>query len=41
MEQLASHFLGAEKIAFEGIGHLPYEECPDEFNRALISFLNR
>jgi pimeloyl-ACP methyl ester carboxylesterase len=41
MEQLASHFLGAEKIAFQGIGHLPYEECPDEFNRALISFLNR
>jgi pimeloyl-ACP methyl ester carboxylesterase len=21
------------------VGHLPYEEAPDEFNRALIEFL--
>jgi pimeloyl-ACP methyl ester carboxylesterase len=26
-------------IVFPGIGHLPYEECPEEFNRALIEFL--
>jgi len=24
---------------FEGVGHLPYEEAPEEFNRELISFL--
>jgi hypothetical protein len=26
-------------VTFEGVGHLPYEEAPDEFNRALIDFL--
>jgi len=41
MEKLALHFPGAEKIAFEGAGHLPYEECAEEFNRALLKFLNR
>ena len=41
MERLARYFPGAEKVAFQGIGHLPYEECPEEFNRALISFLER
>jgi pimeloyl-ACP methyl ester carboxylesterase len=28
-------------IVFSGIGHLPYEECPEEFNGALIEFLTR
>ena len=23
----------------EGVGHLPYEEVPDEFNRAVVDFL--
>jgi len=41
MERLGRYFPGAEKVAFEGVGHLPYEECADEFNRALIGFLNR
>lgn len=39
MEPLARHFDDVEKIVFPGIGHLPYEECPGEFNRALIRFL--
>jgi len=26
---------------FDGVGHLPYEEVPEEFNRALVDFLNR
>jgi len=26
-------------VAFSGVGHLPYEEAPQEFNRALIEFL--
>ncbi len=39
MEPLARYFAHAERVVFQGIGHLPYEECPDEFNRALIRFL--
>jgi pimeloyl-ACP methyl ester carboxylesterase len=41
MEPLALHFPGAEKVVFQGVGHLPYEECAEEFNRALIGFLQR
>jgi len=36
---LAKHFSNCQTIIFPGIGHLPYEECPEEFNRALIEFL--
>jgi len=36
---LAKHFPNSEVIIFPGVGHLPYEECPDEFNRELIEFL--
>ena len=39
MEPLARHFDHVEKIVFPGVGHLPYEECPKEFNQALIRFL--
>ena len=39
MEPLARHFSNVQKVVFPGIGHLPYEECPEEFNRALIEFL--
>jgi len=39
MEQLAKHFDHCQRIVFHGIGHLPYEQCPEEFNRALIGFL--
>lgn len=38
-ETLAKFFPNSESIIFPGIGHLPYEECPEEFNRALIEFL--
>jgi pimeloyl-ACP methyl ester carboxylesterase len=41
MEPLARHFANAQAVVFPGIGHLPYEECPDEFNRALIEFLGQ
>jgi len=40
MEPLAKYFPNAEKVVFPGIGHLPYEECPQEFNQALVRFLN-
>ena len=38
-EPLRQNFCNARLAAFEGIGHLPYEECPEEFNRVLIEFL--
>jgi len=41
MEPLARHFSKVRTIVFPGVGHLPYEECPDEFNRALIQFLRK
>ena len=29
----------AELVVLEGAGHLPYEEAPEEFNRALLKYL--
>ena len=37
--RLAKYFPNSRTIIFPGIGHLPYEECAEEFNRALIDFL--
>jgi pimeloyl-ACP methyl ester carboxylesterase len=31
----------SQLVMMPGIGHLPYEECPDEFNRVLLGFLTR
>ncbi len=31
----------SQLIVFPGVGHLPYEECAEEFNAALIEFLTR
>jgi len=39
MQPLARHFTNVKTVVFPGVGHLPYEECPEEFNRALIQFL--
>jgi pimeloyl-ACP methyl ester carboxylesterase len=38
-EPLQRNFHDAKLVFFEGVGHLPYEEAPAEFNRALIEFL--
>jgi pimeloyl-ACP methyl ester carboxylesterase len=38
---LAKYFPNSKVIIFPGIGHLPYEECPEEFNKALIEFLTQ
>jgi len=38
---LQKYFPNSKLIIFPGIGHLPYEECPEEFNQALIDFLAR
>jgi pimeloyl-ACP methyl ester carboxylesterase len=40
-ELLAKYFPNSKLIIFPGIGHLPYEECAEEFNRTLIEFLAR
>jgi pimeloyl-ACP methyl ester carboxylesterase len=41
MKSLALHFENVQTAVFPGVGHLPYEECPGEFNRVLIEFLKR
>jgi len=38
-ERLKRYFPNSQSIVFPGVGHLPYEECPEEFNRALIEYL--
>jgi pimeloyl-ACP methyl ester carboxylesterase len=39
-EPLRRNFRKARLVALEGVGHVPYEEAPEEFNRALVDFLN-
>jgi pimeloyl-ACP methyl ester carboxylesterase len=41
MKPLARNFAQVQKVVFPGVGHLPYEECPEEFNQALLGFLDR
>ena len=38
-DKLCRKFQNCKLVRFEGAGHLPYEEVPDEFNRALCDFL--
>ena len=38
-EPLRRNFRDVRLVAFEGVGHLPYEEAPEDFNRALVDFL--
>jgi len=38
-EPLRRNFRDARLMPFEGVGHLPYEEASEDFNRALIEFL--
>jgi pimeloyl-ACP methyl ester carboxylesterase len=38
-EQLRREFRDCRLVVFEGAGHLPYEEVPEEFNRAVLEFL--
>jgi pimeloyl-ACP methyl ester carboxylesterase len=32
---------GSQLVMMPGVGHLPYEEAPEEFNRVLLEFLRR
>jgi pimeloyl-ACP methyl ester carboxylesterase len=36
---LAKNFSRVKTVVFPGVGHLPYEECPEDFNRELLGFL--
>lgn len=38
-ERLRQYLPEARVVAFERVGHLPYEEAPEDFNRELLSFL--
>jgi pimeloyl-ACP methyl ester carboxylesterase len=38
-EPLRRAFRQCEAVIFAGVGHLPYEEAPEDFNRVLIRFL--
>ena len=38
-EPLRQNFRDSRLVAFKDVGHLPYEEAPEEFNRELIKFL--
>ncbi len=38
---LAAHFKRAELVMLDGVGHLPYEEVPEEFNRIVIKYLGQ
>lgn len=39
LEPLSRYFPDCAKIVFPGVGHLPYEECAEDFHRELIKFL--
>ncbi len=36
---LREHFQNCRLVMMDGVGHLPYEEVPEEFNRAVSEFL--
>ncbi len=40
-EQLRQVFRHCEVETFDGVGHLPYEEVPDQFNSSVIAFLSK
>jgi pimeloyl-ACP methyl ester carboxylesterase len=40
-ERLRQQFKHCQVEIFEGVGHLPYEEVPEQFNSSVIAFLSR
>lgn len=38
-EHLGTLFNNCRMVVFEGVGHVPFEEVPDDFNRTVIDFL--
>ena len=39
VKQLQTVFRDSRLVIFEDVGHLPYEEVPEQFNNALAEFL--
>ena len=39
IHQLQRQLKNSALVMFQGAGHLPYEEVPEEFNRVLCDFL--
>jgi pimeloyl-ACP methyl ester carboxylesterase len=39
-DHLRRHLPNSTLVRFPGVGHLPYEEVPGEFNRTVLEFLN-
>jgi pimeloyl-ACP methyl ester carboxylesterase len=39
-ERLKQNFRQSQLVMMDGVGHLPYEEAPDEFNRLVKEFLS-
>jgi pimeloyl-ACP methyl ester carboxylesterase len=37
--EIVTRMTNAKLVVFEGVGHLPYEEVPEEFNAAVMGFL--
>ena len=37
---LQRHFRNARLVTLDGVGHMPYEEVPEKFNRLLLDFLS-
>jgi len=40
-ERLREHFQNSQAAVISGAGHLPYEECPEEFCQIVGEFLSR
>jgi pimeloyl-ACP methyl ester carboxylesterase len=40
-ERLRQQFSNCQVEIFDGVGHLPYEEVPEQFNSSVIAFLSR
>ena len=39
--ELLKHFQNCRLVMLKGVGHLPYEEVPEEFNQAVAEFLKQ
>ena len=39
--ELLKHFQNCRLVMLKGVGHLPYEEMPAEFNRTVAEFLKQ
>src|SRR4029077_15451918 len=40
-DKVCQQFADCRLVVFDGVGHLPYEEVPQEFNQAVIEFMSR